>query len=208
MQEETGESSRLQGSRWAWRLRRSRATHWSFVIELVIKIVANPIGEKGKNPTALAIAPGSKEARGTVACCSTTASIVSGSFSSSRCRSLLGHVMAHEMGHLLLPYGSHAASVIMKARWDTQQALLASMHSLTSIAAQAALIRTRLRAASMSRDANTRDEVRRRTQTARDGTIGPSPVEPIGELTNHHPAAESAHAPSRTARGAYVRGHT
>jgi len=28
--------------------------------------------------------------------------------------SLLGHVMAHEMGHLLLPYGAHAAAGLMK----------------------------------------------------------------------------------------------
>jgi hypothetical protein len=63
---------------------------------------------------------------------------------------LLGHVMAHEIGHLLLPYGSHAASGIMKAGWDTQQTRLASTHSLTFEPSQAALIRARLQAASMS----------------------------------------------------------
>ena len=57
----------------------------------------------------------------------------------------------HEMGHLRLPYGSHAASGIMKAGCDTQQARLASTHSLTFEPRQAALIRARLQAASMSR---------------------------------------------------------
>ena len=34
---------------------------------------------------------------------------------------VLGHVMAHELGHLLLPYGSHAKSGIMTAAWDRKQ---------------------------------------------------------------------------------------
>ena len=34
---------------------------------------------------------------------------------------VLGHVMAHELGHLLLPHGSHAKSGIMTAAWDRKQ---------------------------------------------------------------------------------------
>jgi hypothetical protein len=34
---------------------------------------------------------------------------------------VLGHVMAHELGHLLLPHGSHAKSGIMTAEWDRKQ---------------------------------------------------------------------------------------
>ena len=64
--------------------------------------------------------------------------------------SLLGHVMAHEMGHLLLPYGAHAATGLMKAGWDTRQAFLAASGALTFDPSQAALIRTRLRRASQS----------------------------------------------------------
>jgi hypothetical protein len=34
---------------------------------------------------------------------------------------VLGHVMAHELGHLLLPHGSHSNKGIMVARWDRAQ---------------------------------------------------------------------------------------
>jgi hypothetical protein len=52
--------------------------------------------------------------------------------------------MAHEMGHLLLPYGSHAATGLMKAGWDNRQALLAATGSLTFEPSQTAQIRARL----------------------------------------------------------------
>ena len=58
---------------------------------------------------------------------------------------LLGHVMAHEMGHLLLPYGSHSAAGLMKGGWDTSQARLATMGSLMFDPGQAAVIRARFR---------------------------------------------------------------
>jgi hypothetical protein len=32
---------------------------------------------------------------------------------------VLGHAVAHELGHLLLPYGSHSATGLMRARWQT-----------------------------------------------------------------------------------------
>lgn len=32
---------------------------------------------------------------------------------------LLGHVIAHEVGHLLLGYGSHSSGGIMRAEWDS-----------------------------------------------------------------------------------------
>lgn len=34
---------------------------------------------------------------------------------------ILGHVIAHELGHLLLPHGSHSKSGIMVAAWDRRQ---------------------------------------------------------------------------------------
>ena len=63
----------------------------------------------------------------------------------------LGHVMAHEMGHLLLPYGSHTPEGLMKASWDTRQALLAARSTLTFNSNQAMAIRTGLAQASDSR---------------------------------------------------------
>jgi hypothetical protein len=39
---------------------------------------------------------------------------------------ILGHVMSHEIGHLLLGTNSHSSSGIMRARWDKQQIGLAA----------------------------------------------------------------------------------
>ena len=36
---------------------------------------------------------------------------------------ILGHVIAHEMGHLLLPPNSHSQSVVMLADWDSEHLL-------------------------------------------------------------------------------------
>jgi hypothetical protein len=54
---------------------------------------------------------------------------------------LLGHVIAHEIGHLLLPYDAHSESGIMRAAWDKAQATHAAMGTLTFDRGQAALIR-------------------------------------------------------------------
>ena len=57
---------------------------------------------------------------------------------------ILGHVIAHELGHLLLPHDAHAVSGVMKGRWDSEQAMLAMRAALTFTAGEAALIRARL----------------------------------------------------------------
>jgi hypothetical protein len=58
--------------------------------------------------------------------------------------SLLGVVIAHEIGHLLLPYGSHSPSGLMRGDWDNQQFLLARSRRLRFTAQQAELIRAHL----------------------------------------------------------------
>ena len=58
--------------------------------------------------------------------------------------SLLGVAIAHEIGHLLLPYGSHSPSGLMKGKWDNQQFLLARARLLQFTAQQAELIRAHL----------------------------------------------------------------
>ena len=59
---------------------------------------------------------------------------------------LLGHVMAHEMGHLLLPYGAHSLAGLMRPAWDRAQVRAAAEGLLTFTPDQAALIRERLQA--------------------------------------------------------------
>jgi hypothetical protein len=55
--------------------------------------------------------------------------------------SILGHVIAHEIGHLLLPPGAHSRSGIMQAELNTQ---VAARRGLYFTASQARQIRTRL----------------------------------------------------------------
>ncbi len=91
----------------------------SLFIKLVVKIVAKPLGEKARNLNVLALAPGSKEAPGKVALLFYHRIDDLSQLFHLEVSQLLGHVMAHEMGHLLLPHGSHAAAGLMKAGWDT-----------------------------------------------------------------------------------------
>ena len=56
---------------------------------------------------------------------------------------ILGHVVAHEIGHLLLPRGAHSPSGIMRASLDRQ---LAALGGLFFTADQAQDIRTKLAA--------------------------------------------------------------
>src|SRR5262245_23270106 len=99
------------------------------VFTLVVKIVAKSIGETAKNRNVLGIAPGSKDVRGKRAWLFYHRIHDWSQMLNLDVSQLLGHVMAHEMGHLLLPYGQHAVTGIMKDGWDTQQALLASTGS-------------------------------------------------------------------------------
>jgi hypothetical protein len=60
--------------------------------------------------------------------------------------SLLGVVIAHEIGHLLLPYGSHSPGGLMQGQWDNREFCLARARLLRFTAQQAELIRVHLMA--------------------------------------------------------------
>ena len=57
---------------------------------------------------------------------------------------LLGHLMAHEVGHLLLPIQSHSPQGLMRALWSRTDVDLAQNGRLRFTPEQAALIRTRV----------------------------------------------------------------
>jgi hypothetical protein len=57
---------------------------------------------------------------------------------------LLGCVLAHEVGHLLLGTNSHSASGVMQARWDSSTLRVAALSSLFFTPAQTAVLRFRL----------------------------------------------------------------
>src|SRR5262245_54922394 len=56
---------------------------------------------------------------------------------------VLAHAMAHEIGHLLLPYG-HSATGLMRANWDEADLLRAVHRKLNFTVEQAESIRARL----------------------------------------------------------------
>jgi hypothetical protein len=58
---------------------------------------------------------------------------------------LLGHVIAHEIGHLLLPDIPHSRTGLMREGWDKLQLIRASARTLTFTPAESALIRRTLR---------------------------------------------------------------
>lgn len=54
---------------------------------------------------------------------------------------MLGHVIAHEIGHLLMPANAHSPTGVMQPYWDRALVRDASQGTLTFTAAQAARIR-------------------------------------------------------------------
>jgi hypothetical protein len=59
---------------------------------------------------------------------------------------ILGHALAHEMGHVLLPYGSHTSQGIMREEWDRAQFQAMAKKLLTFTAQHTDLIRMRVQA--------------------------------------------------------------
>jgi hypothetical protein len=59
---------------------------------------------------------------------------------------ILGHALAHEMGHVLLPYGSHTSQGIMREEWNRAEFEAMARGLLTFTAQHTALIRMRVRA--------------------------------------------------------------
>ena len=59
---------------------------------------------------------------------------------------VLGHAIAHEVGHLLLPRGTHGPSGLMRASWRMDDMRDAGQGHLRFSAAEAAVIRARLAA--------------------------------------------------------------
>jgi len=60
---------------------------------------------------------------------------------------LFGHVLAHEIGHALLPFGSHSLNGIMRGEWDLKQLRAAEQGCLSFTDDQVKLIRATASAA-------------------------------------------------------------
>jgi len=57
---------------------------------------------------------------------------------------MLGYVLAHELGHLLLGTNSHSASGLMQPHWDASTLRASALSSLRFTPAQSAVLRSRL----------------------------------------------------------------
>jgi hypothetical protein len=113
---------------------------------LVFKIVLKPVGGKSRNPKVVGIAPGTRESRGKLAFAFYERIRVYSGELGLDVSQMLGLVMAHELGHLFLPYGAHSLAGIMRPEWDRAQVHAAATGTLRFTPDQAALIRERLQA--------------------------------------------------------------
>jgi hypothetical protein len=113
---------------------------------LTVRIVAKPTGAKNRSGFVVGIAPGTRAARGIVAFAFYDRIQLYSAELGLDASQMPGHVMAHELGHLLLPHGAHSTSGVMRGAWDGNQANQAITGLLTFTPAEAALIRERLSA--------------------------------------------------------------
>ena len=113
---------------------------------LTVRIVTQAVSAKSRNPHMLGVAPSTEEARGINVWIFYHRIRAYSADLGMQASQLLGHVMAHEMGHLLLPHGAHSVAGLMRAQWDGAQVRNAATGLLTFTPDQAALIRERLQA--------------------------------------------------------------
>ena len=111
---------------------------------LTVKIVTKAFASKGIDGRTMGIAAGTPEKRGTLAYA--FYSRIEGVTRTTGADTglILGHVIAHEIGHLLLPYGAHAERGLMRGAWDQEQAYKAAVGRLRFTLDEGALIRARM----------------------------------------------------------------
>jgi len=113
---------------------------------LFVRIVAKPIGTESRKQSVVGIAPGTREARGKFAWVFYDRICIYSADLQLDASQMLGHVIAHELGHLLLPHGAHSLTGVMRPAWDRAQENGVIQGVLTFLPDQAALIRHRLSA--------------------------------------------------------------
>jgi hypothetical protein len=112
----------------------------------VLRIVSRALSAKEVNEQALGVAIGTKDVRGSMAYAFYGRIQHFTEMTDAEPGLILGHVMAHELGHLLLPFHSHTVAGLMRAIWDRQQATRAQMGGLLFSPEQSTLIRRTIEA--------------------------------------------------------------
>jgi hypothetical protein len=110
---------------------------------LIVRILAKPIGATIRSRFVMGIAPETREARAIIAFAFYDRIQLYSAVLALDASQMLGHVIAHELGHLLLPHGAHSVAGLMRGAWDDTQANQAAMGVLTFTPAEAALIQER-----------------------------------------------------------------
>jgi hypothetical protein len=114
---------------------------------LYVRIIAKPIGTKGLgNPFVVGVAPGTPEVRGKFAWVFYDRIRAYSAELGLEASQMLGLVIAHELGHLLLPHEAHSFAGVMRPAWDRAQVNGAMRGQLAFTPDQADLIRERLSA--------------------------------------------------------------
>ncbi len=113
---------------------------------VIIKILPRPVNEMSRDIRALGFAAGTREGYGKIAYVFYDRIRDTGRVLTLPAPVIMGHVIAHEMGHLLLSYGSHSLAGLMKGEWDQYQALRAMERDLRFSREEIVRIKSRLAA--------------------------------------------------------------
>lgn len=112
---------------------------------LILMIVSErDFGAQGAAANAMGAAPAADEGAGRPAYAFYNRIEASSQHYGTDVAKILGSVIAHELGHLLLARGAHAAAGIMKATWDSRDMVLIASSLLGFTNEQARLIRSRV----------------------------------------------------------------
>jgi hypothetical protein len=108
---------------------------------LYVNIVAGPFAEAHLNPGVLGAAPGSARGLGSLAYVFYSRVQQFSDLHAVDPGLVMGLVIAHELGHVLLHDKLHTAAGLMRAEWDDHQMLIAKMGGLLFSKQDAATIR-------------------------------------------------------------------
>jgi len=133
------------GARIIWRLQSPSSEEGPQGLLLTVVICSRAVTETfDVSPTTLGVAPGSPAKQGRRAYVFYDRIQGFARAHGLAVGPLLGHVIAHEVGHLLLPFGSHSSSGLMRGRWTPVDLRRNTRGGMAFTADQAGLIRAQV----------------------------------------------------------------
>ena len=132
---------REAGIRIQWLDTEAVSRRGQFAIHMIIR--RTPTGVTA-DPTAMGTTLGNEHARGGTAFVFYDRVLRTAHGREQDVAGVLGYAIAHEMGHVLLPYPAHSETGIMRAGWDGDDLRRIAIGSLKFTPTQASLLRQRL----------------------------------------------------------------